>query len=73
MHSARNRQTYTIPLAPGQHVPALPHSGLTTITEAAQLPGAETIAERAYVGGNRSIYAFPRVTTHRNIYRITVR
>ena len=73
MHSAPARRTYTIPLAPGQHVPALPPSGLTTITQAAQLPGAETISERAYVGGNRSIYAFPRVTTHRNIYRITVR
>jgi eukaryotic-like serine/threonine-protein kinase len=72
VHSTRTRHTYAIPLQPRQHVPTLPPSGLPDLRAAAQLPGAETIPERAYLGVSPAIYAFPRVTTHRNIYRIVV-
>jgi Tol biopolymer transport system component len=72
VHSTRTRHTYAIPLRPRQHVPTLPSSGLPDLPAAAQLPGAETIPERAYPSVSPSIYAFPRVTTHRNIYRIVV-
>jgi len=72
VHSTQTRHTYAIPLQPRQHVPTLPSSGLPDLPAAAQLPGAETIPERAYLGVSPSIYAFPRVTTHRNIYRIVV-
>ena len=37
------------------------------------LPGAQLIPEQgAFLGVNPAIYAFTKVATHRNIYRITV-
>ncbi len=74
LHNAGNRKTYAIPLRPGQLLPALPAGGLSTLADAGTLPGAITIAEqRAYGGADPSVYSFPRVSTHRNIYRILIR
>lgn len=40
---------------------------------AAGWPGAQLIPQERAIGGpNPSIYAFARVTTHRNVYRIPV-
>jgi hypothetical protein len=40
---------------------------------ARELPGAQAIsAERTFAGANPSTFSFVRVTTHRNIYRISV-
>jgi Tol biopolymer transport system component len=73
VHARQTGHTYAIPLEPGRSVPTLPSSGLPALSAAAQLPGARTIpAKRAYAGASPSIYVFPRVTTHRNIYRIAV-
>ena len=73
VHSTRSRQTYAIPLRPGQLLPALPPGGLARLIDAANLPGAKTFPEpRASGGSDPSVYAYPRVTTHRNIYRIPV-
>jgi Tol biopolymer transport system component len=73
LHSARRRETYAVPLQPGQLLPALPAEGLPDLDAAAGLPGALTIShQRAFPGIDPSVYAFARVTTHRNIYRITV-
>jgi hypothetical protein len=48
-------------------------AGLPSLAAAGELPGAQAIsAERTFVGANPSIYSFVRVTTHRNIYRISV-
>ncbi len=66
-------QTVAVPLEPGRHLPALPPGGLPSMAAAAQLPGARVIPHaQAFAGADPSIYAFPRVTTHRNIYRISV-
>ena len=66
-------QTYAVPLQPGRHLPDLPPSGLSSMAAAEELPGAQAIsAERTFVGANPSTYSFVRVTTHRNIYRISV-
>ncbi|HXW08579.1 MAG TPA: protein kinase [Vicinamibacterales bacterium] len=66
-------QTYAVPLPQGRYLPDLPAAGLSSMSEAAALPGARMIpAARAFAGADPSIYAFPRVTTHRNIYRISV-
>jgi len=74
VHSTRNRKTYAVPLRLGQLLPALPAGGLSTLAAAGTLPGAITIPEqRAYGGADPSVYAFPRVSTHRNIYRILIR
>jgi Tol biopolymer transport system component/predicted Ser/Thr protein kinase len=73
VHSTGTRQSYAVPLPPGQLVPPLPPGGLARLSDAANLPGAKTFPEvRASGGANPSVYAYPRVTTHRNIYRIPV-
>jgi hypothetical protein len=65
--------TYAVPLQPGRHLPDVPPSGLFSMAAAGKLPGAQAVsAERAFVGMNPSTYSFVRVTTHRNIYRISV-
>jgi hypothetical protein len=73
MNVSWTRQTYAVPLSPGQILPSLPKEGLARLSDAANLPGAKAFpAQRAFGGADPSVYAFPRVTTHRNIYRIPV-
>ena len=73
VHSTRTRQSYAVPLPPGQLVPPLPPGGLARLSDTANLPGVKTFPEpRASGGADPSVYAYPRVTTHRNIYRIPV-
>jgi hypothetical protein len=66
-------------LGSGVGTPAyMPHdkaleSGEGAMANAATLPGTRVIPEqRAFMSGDPSVYAFPRVATHRNIYRIPV-
>jgi eukaryotic-like serine/threonine-protein kinase len=70
----QNGYTYALSLRPGQVLPALPASGIQLEGHtAAALPGARLIAQQqVFVGPNPSVYAFTRVTTQRNIYRILV-
>jgi Tol biopolymer transport system component len=64
---------YAIPLRPGQALPPVPASGFRTKQEVAALPGARLIREpQAITGPNPSVYAYPRFSTQRNIYRIPV-
>jgi tRNA A-37 threonylcarbamoyl transferase component Bud32/WD40 repeat protein len=74
LHSTRTRQSYSVPLRPGQILPPLPASGLPSLADAASLPGARAFPQqRAFASADPSVYAFPRVSTHRNIYRVPVR
>lgn len=64
---------YAIPLRPGQVLPPIPTSGFRSKEDVAALPGAQLIPERgAFPGANPSIYAFTKIGTHRNIYRVSV-
>jgi Tol biopolymer transport system component/predicted Ser/Thr protein kinase len=64
---------YAIPLRPGQMLPSLPASGIRTEQDVAALPGARLIPQQeAFAGPTPSIYAFTRVATQRNIYRVPV-
>ena len=73
LHETGLRQTYAVPLRDGQLQSALPASGIPSPAAAAALPGVRMIAQpRAFGGPNPSVYAFAKVTTHRNIYRIPV-
>ncbi|MBI3696435.1 MAG: serine/threonine-protein kinase [Acidobacteria bacterium] len=73
VHVRTGSRTFALPLRPGQILPPLPASGLPSLDDAAALPGARLIPQpRAFGGPNPSVYAFARVTTHRNIYRIPV-
>jgi len=54
-------------------LPQLPASGFRSKEEVAAFPGARLIPqEGAFPGPNPSIYAFTKVSTHRNIYRVPV-
>jgi WD40 repeat protein len=73
LHSTHTRQTYVLGLRPGEVVPRLPPGGFPQIADAARALGAEPITDqRAFASSDPAIYAFPRVATHRNIYRIRV-
>jgi Tol biopolymer transport system component len=66
--------TYAIPLKPGQSLPPLPPSGLQSKRALAAMPGALHVADGVvFPGANPRIYAYMRVSTHRNIYRVPVR
>jgi len=65
--------TFAIPLPPGQMLPPIPAAGFQSKEAVAALPGARLISqESVFPGPNPSIYAFTRVSTHRNIYRVPV-
>jgi eukaryotic-like serine/threonine-protein kinase len=66
--------TYAIPLQPGRAMPVIPASGFQSKDAVAALPGARLISERdnVFPGPNPSIYAFTKVATQRNIYRVPV-
>jgi hypothetical protein len=67
------RSIYAVPLRPGEVLPPLPASGFRTERDVAALPGARLIPEpEAFAGPNPSVYAFTKVATQRNIYRIPV-
>jgi sugar lactone lactonase YvrE len=66
-------QIYAVPIPPGQRLPRLPAGGVKSAEEATAIPGARVIRERyAFIGSDPSVYAFFRVTSQRNIYRIRV-
>jgi eukaryotic-like serine/threonine-protein kinase len=66
--------TYAIPLQSGRLLPGIPAGGVQTKEGVAALPGARLISEqdRSVPGPNPSIYAFVKVSTQRNIYRVPV-
>jgi eukaryotic-like serine/threonine-protein kinase len=66
--------TYAIPLQPGQMLPPIPSSGFRSKEVVAALPGARLISEQenVYPGPDPSVYAFVRVSTQRNVYRVPV-
>ena len=66
--------TYAIPLPSGRMLPPIPAGGIKSKDAVAALPGARLIAEqdRPVPGPNPSTYAFAKVSTQRNIYRVPV-
>ena len=55
-------------------MPPVPASGFQTKDAVAALPGAQLISDKdnVFPGPNPSIYAFTKVATQRNIYRVPV-
>jgi Tol biopolymer transport system component len=66
--------TFAIPLPTGKMLPALPSSGFASKEAVAAFPGARLVSDEPNVfpGPDPSIYAFTRVATQRNIYRVSV-
>jgi hypothetical protein len=54
-------------------LPSIPPSGFESQKEVAALPGAQLISEDSvFPGPDPSVYAFMKVSTQRNIYRVPV-
>lgn len=66
--------TYAIPVESGRGLPDIPVGGIQSKEGVAALPGARLISEqdRSFPGPNPSMYAFVKVSTQRNIYRVPV-
>jgi hypothetical protein len=66
-------KTFALPIRPGRALPDLPASGVRSKAEAAALPGVRVI-ERGNISPGRdpSVYAFTRISAHRNLYRVPV-
>jgi eukaryotic-like serine/threonine-protein kinase len=66
--------TYAVRLAPGQSLPSLPASGIPSRQALSALPGASLVSRDViFPGPDPTSYAFMRVSTHRNIYRVPVK
>jgi hypothetical protein len=66
-------QTVASALQPGKALPNLPASGLESANKAIALRGGRLIPQaRAFGVANPEIYAFPRITAQRNIYRVRI-
>jgi dipeptidyl aminopeptidase/acylaminoacyl peptidase len=65
--------TYAIPLRPGETLPPMLAAGVASKEGLAALPGAMLVSEQeVYPGPEPSTYALMKVTSQRNIYRVSV-
>ena len=68
-----DKSVYAIPLRRGEMLPPIPSKGFEIEREVAALPGARRLADAgAFPGPTPSAYAFIRISTQRNIYRVPV-
>ena len=73
LHDRTAGLVYAVPIPRGRNLPALPAGGIASAQDAAALPGTRVIRERhAFPSADPSVYAFFRVTSQRNIYRVSV-
>ncbi len=73
LYSEDSHQTYAISLKSGQALPPMPPSGITWRSAPPAIAGVRVILhQRAFMSGDPSVYAYPEVSAHRNIYRIPV-
>jgi hypothetical protein len=67
----RSGKTFTLPIPSGSPLPVLPAEGVRSEAEAARLPGVRIIEHGDISPGpDPSVYAFMKVTAHRNLYRV---
>ncbi len=70
MRGMGDAQTYLVPLASGQSLPALPKGGIRSKADFAGLKGTTVIPGRIFASGQPGVYAFLRVRVHRNLFQI---
>ena len=63
-------QSFLVPLGPGQSLPVVPKGGIRSKADLAGLKGATIIPGRIFTSSQPGVYAFLRVTVHRNLYRV---
>jgi hypothetical protein len=65
--------TFAIPLQPGRMLPPMPAKGFPSKDAVATVPGARLVSdESVFPGPDPSIYAYTKLATQRNIYRVPV-
>ena len=64
-------RTYIVPLIPGTDFPKLPSGGFRSENEISKA-AVQTLEDAAFPGPDSSKYAFRRVTSHWNLYRISL-
>ena len=69
---AEQRTTYLVPIVPGEFLPAVFRQGrLITETELAAAPGVRTVLRGDVTfGSDPDTYVYPKLTSHRNLFRI---
>jgi Tol biopolymer transport system component len=66
-------KTFALPIRPGRALLDLPASGVRSQAEAAALPGVRVIEHgNISPGRDPSVYAFTKISAHRNLYRVPV-
>ena len=67
-------RTYVLPPATGSMLPRLPPGGFTTEAEIAMVPGVEILpySDLAF-SPTPGVYAFSKIVTTRNLYRVPLR
>ena len=64
-------RTYVLPLVSGSVLPPIPPRGFRTEAEVAAVPGVQVLPHGdVALGPSPSVYAYSRLTTTRNLYRI---
>jgi Tol biopolymer transport system component len=67
------KSAYTIPLRQGEMLPPTPTSGFRSEREVEAVPGARRLGDAGlFPGPTPSTYAFIKIATQRNIYRVPV-
>jgi serine/threonine protein kinase/Tol biopolymer transport system component len=66
------QSVYAIPLRPGEILPPLPKGGIRSAEDVLKLPGAKLLPASGEFPGPGSMYAFPKFTSQRNVFRIPV-
>jgi len=66
--------TYAVPLRAGRLLLEIPAAGLQSAEAVSALPGARVVSSErnTFPGPSPSLYAWTKVTTQRNIYRVPV-
>ena len=73
LYSEDSHQTYAVPLKAGQPLPPMRPSGITWRAAPLAVAGARLIPhQRPFMSANPSIFAYPEISAHRNIYRILI-
>jgi len=67
-----NYKTFIVPLRHGETFPDLPRTGIMSESDLTRLNGVKVINDLARPGPDVSLYAFDRLTEHRNIFRIPI-
>ena len=64
--------TFVVPLAPGQVLPALPAAGIQSEADLISWKGRRVIPTDVFLGPDPNVYLYVRTSTQRNLYRIQI-